>query len=73
MPQGHYSWDKHAGGPNNDVYNGPVDTVDQDEDGRLNEDHVDGKDDDADGLVDVRGLDGWKHSEPETKIHPRYD
>ena len=34
-------------GQNNDVYNGPVDTVDQDSDGRLNEDHVDGKDDDA--------------------------
>ena len=39
-------------GANNDVYNGPVDTVDQDGDLRLNEDHVDGKDDDADGLID---------------------
>ena len=39
-------------GQNNDVYNGPVDTVDQDGDNRLNEDHVDGKDDDGDGLTD---------------------
>ena len=36
-------------GANNDVYNGPVDTVDQDGDNRLNEDHVDGNDDDGDG------------------------
>ncbi len=56
----------YAGGPNNDVYNGPVDTVDQDEDGRLNEDHVDGKDDDADGLVDEDWMGG--NSEPETKF-----
>jgi len=56
----------YADGPNNDVYNGPVDTVDQDEDGRLNEDHVDGKDDDADGLVDEDWMGG--NSEPETKF-----
>jgi hypothetical protein len=56
----------YAEGPNNDVYNGPVDTVDQDEDGRLNEDHVDGKDDDADGLVDEDWMGG--NSEPETKF-----
>jgi len=56
----------YAGGPNNDVYNGPVDTVDNDGDGRINEDHVDGKDDDADGLVDE---DWWGgNSEPETKF-----
>ena len=42
----------YADGANNDVYNGPVDSTDQDEDGRLNEDHVDGKDDDGDGLLD---------------------
>ncbi len=53
-------------GANNDVYNGPVDTVDQDQDGRLNEDHVDGKDDDADGKVDEDWLGG--NSEPETKF-----
>ncbi len=53
-------------GQNNDVYNGPVDTVDQDNDGRLNEDHVDGKDDDADGLTDEDWLGG--NSEPETKF-----
>ena len=53
-------------GVNNDVYNGPVDTVDQDGDLRLNEDHVDGKDDDADGLVDEDWLGG--NSEPETKF-----
>ena len=51
-------------GVNNDVYNGPVDTVDQDGDLRLNEDHVDGKD--ADGLVDEDWLGG--NSEPETKF-----
>jgi hypothetical protein len=56
----------YAGGPNNDVYNGPVDTVDQDNDGRLNEDHVDGKDDDADGVTDEDWLGG--NSEPETKF-----
>ena len=39
-------------GPNNDVYNGPVDTVDQDGDNRHNEDQVDGNDDDAYGLID---------------------
>lgn len=53
-------------GQNNDVYNGPVDTVDQDNDGRLNEDGVDGKDDDGDGLVDEDWLGG--NSEPETKF-----
>ena len=53
-------------GANNDVYNGPVDTVDQDEDGKLNEDHVDGKDDDADGLTDEDWMGG--NSEPETKF-----
>jgi hypothetical protein len=53
-------------GQNNDVYNGPVDTVDQDGDGRLNEDGVDGKDDDSDGLVDEDWLGG--NSEPETKF-----
>jgi len=53
-------------GQNNDVYNGPVDTVDQDNDGRLNEDGVDGKDDDSDGLVDEDWLGG--NSEPETKF-----
>lgn len=53
-------------GQNNDVYNGPVDTVDQDGDGRLNEDGVDGKDDDGDGLVDEDWLGG--NSEPETKF-----
>ncbi|MDE0558114.1 MAG: M14 family zinc carboxypeptidase [Candidatus Poseidoniaceae archaeon] len=53
-------------GQNNDVYNGPVDTVDQDQDGKLNEDHVDGKDDDGDGLTDE---DWWGgNSEPETKF-----
>ena len=56
----------YASGPNNDVYNGPVDTVDQDEDGKLNEDHVDGKDDDADGLIDEDWMGG--NSEPETKF-----
>ena len=56
----------YAGGPNNDVYNGPVDTVDQDEDGKLNEDGVDGKDDDADGLTDEDWLGG--NSEPETRF-----
>jgi hypothetical protein len=53
-------------GANNDVYNGPVDTVDQDNDGRLNEDHVDGNDDDADGLIDEDWMGG--NSEPETKF-----
>jgi len=56
----------YAGGVNNDVYNGPVDTVDNDEDGKINEDHVDGKDDDADGLVDEDWMGG--NSEPETKF-----
>ncbi len=53
-------------GANNDVYNGPVDTVDQDGDFKLNEDHVDGKDDDGDGLTDEDWLGG--NSEPETKF-----
>ena len=60
-------------GPNNDVYNGPVDDTDNDGDCVgpptplcLNEDHVDGKDDDADGLIDEDWLGG--NSEPETKF-----
>jgi len=54
----------YASGPNNDVYNGPVNTNDEDGDGKLNEDHVDGKDDDADGQIDE---DWWGgNSEPET-------
>ena len=55
-----------ATGANNDVYNGPVDTVDQDQDNKLNEDHVDGKDDDADGAIDEDWMGG--NSEPETKF-----
>ena len=56
----------YAGGPNNDVYNGPVDDTDNDGDGQINEDHVDGKDDDADGLTDE---DWWGgNSEPETRF-----
>lgn len=54
----------YAGGPNNDVYNGPVDSIDNDGDGRLNEDHVDGNDDDADGITDEDWMGG--NSEPET-------
>ena len=53
-------------GPNNDVYNGPVDTNDDDGDGALNEDHVDGNDDDNDGLIDEDPLGG--NTEPETKF-----
>ena len=54
----------YAGGPNNDVYNGPVDDTDNDGDGQINEDHVDGNDDDADGVTDE---DWWGgNSEPET-------
>ena len=54
------------GGGNNDVYNGPVNTNDEDGDGKFNEDHVDGNDDDADGLLDE---DWWGgNSEPETKF-----
>ncbi|MED5487181.1 MAG: M14 family zinc carboxypeptidase, partial [Candidatus Thermoplasmatota archaeon] len=54
----------YAGGPNNDVYNGPVDDTDNDGDGQINEDHVDGNDDDADGQTDE---DWWGgNSEPET-------
>ena len=60
-------------GQNNDVYNGPVDNTDNDGDcvgvptpECVNEDHVDGKDDDGDGLVDE---DWWGgNSEPETKF-----
>jgi len=56
----------YAGGPNNDVYNGPIDDTDNDGDGQINEDHVDGKDDDADGLTDE---DWWGgNSEPETRF-----
>ncbi|MBT4059261.1 MAG: hypothetical protein HOE69_03020 [Euryarchaeota archaeon] len=54
----------YASGPNNDVYNGPVNTNDEDGDGKLNEDHVDGKDDDADGQIDEDWMGG--NSEPET-------
>jgi len=60
-------------GVNNDVYNGPVDDTDNDGDcigvpgpHCVNEDHVDGKDDDADGLIDE---DWWGgNSEPETRF-----
>jgi hypothetical protein len=60
-------------GQNNDVYNGPVDNTDNDGDcvgaptpECVNEDHVDGKDDDADGLTDE---DWWGgNTEPETKF-----
>ncbi len=56
----------YASGPNNDVYNGPVDDTDNDGDGQINEDHVDGKDDDADGQTDE---DWWGgNSEPETRF-----
>jgi len=58
---------------NNDVYNGPPDDTDNDGDcvgapgpHCVNEDHVDGKDDDADGLVDEDWAGG--NSEPETKF-----
>ena len=60
-------------GSNNDVYNGPVDDTDNDGDcvgvpgpWCVNEDHVDGKDDDADGLIDEDWAGG--NSEPETKF-----
>ena len=56
----------YAGGPNNDVYNGPVNYEDNDGDGLVNEDHVDGKDDDADGQTDEDWLGG--NTEPETKF-----
>ena len=56
----------YSSGPNNDVYNGPVNYEDNDGDGLINEDHVDGKDDDADGQVDEDWLGG--NSEPETKF-----
>jgi hypothetical protein len=56
----------YAGGPNNDVYNGPVNYNDDDGDGKINEDHVDGKDDDGDGLTDEDWLGG--NSEPETRF-----
>lgn len=56
----------YAAGPNNDVYNGPVNTNDEDGDMKLNEDHVDGNDNDADGLLDEDWLGG--NSEPETKF-----
>ena len=60
-------------GQNNDVYNGPVNNTDNDGDcvgaptpECVNEDHVDGKDDDGDGLTDE---DWWGgNSEPETKF-----
>ena len=56
----------YADGPNNDVYNGPVNYDDNDGDGLVNEDHVDGKDDDADGKIDEDWMGG--NSEPETKF-----
>ena len=56
----------YADGPNNDVYNGPVNYNDDDGDGKINEDHVDGKDDDGDGLTDEDWLGG--NSEPETRF-----
>ena len=56
----------YSSGPNNDVYNGPVNLEDNDGDGLVNEDHVDGKDDDADGQIDEDWLGG--NSEPETKF-----
>ena len=54
----------YADGPNNDVYNGPVQYKDDDGDGAVNEDHVDGKDDDGDGQTDEDWMGG--NSEPET-------
>ena len=48
------------------TYPGPLDTVDNDGDGRINEDHVDGVDDDGDGLIDEDWIGG--NSEPETKF-----
>jgi len=56
----------YSSGPNNDVYNGPVNYEDNDGDGLVNEDHVDGKDDDADGQTDEDWMGG--NSEPETKF-----
>ena len=56
----------YSSGPNNDVYNGPVNYEDNDGDGLVNEDHVDGSDDDADGQIDEDWLGG--NSEPETKF-----
>ena len=53
----------YSSGPNNDVYNGPVNYEDNDGDGLINEDHVDGNDDDADGQIDEDWLGG--NSEPE--------
>ena len=54
----------YSSGPNNDVYNGPVNLEDNDGDGFVNEDHVDGKDDDADGQIDEDWMGG--NTEPET-------
>ena len=57
-----------AGTTNNDVYNGPPDPPNNDEDGDglFNEDDVDGNDDDRDGVVDE---DPWGgNTEPETKF-----
>ena len=51
---------------NNDVYSGPVDTRDQDEDGLLNEDPVNGDDDDGDQQTDEDRDGGF--SEPETRF-----
>ena len=55
-----------AGTTNNDVYNGPVDTNDDDNDGIYNEDAVDGDDNDGDGLIDEDWVGG--NTEPETKM-----
>ena len=56
----------YSSGPNNDVYNGPVNLEDNDGDGFVNEDHGDGKDDDADGQIDEDWMGG--NTEPETKF-----
>ncbi|MEE3083651.1 MAG: M14 family zinc carboxypeptidase [Candidatus Thermoplasmatota archaeon] len=53
-------------GPNNDVYNGPVDHEDNDGDGLFGEDHVDGKNDDGDDETDEDWIGG--NSEPETRF-----
>ena len=55
-----------AGTTNNDVYNGPVDTNDDDGDLVYNEDAVDGVDNDGDGLIDEDWMGG--NTEPETKM-----
>ena len=47
--------DERAGISNNDVYTGPYDTTDNDGDGLVNEDNVDGEDDDNDGKLTKTG------------------